>query len=244
MATILLPILPGELPPGYCFSTWQQTLVDFADNMSASLEAGMAFYNFGSSVPAPEFQGYPWLRSTDMRWYRYDGNWIAPVNYDLNERRLFTGSLVDLQTYDGGDTGVPSDRSGPMWEEDTAFRGRSPMGPGLISGSDPASPKTLALSESYGEGSHVLTEPELPTVSPVVDFAPATKPNFTGYVALSGISTVDAGTSSGPIAYALPGITSPGLVVTPFGSDDPHQTVHPVFGIFIIKWTGRAYRKI
>ena len=127
-ANVLVPILPGALPPQYCFTTWQQALVDFANAMKAVLP-GLAYYNFGPDKPAPELQAYPWLRTVDGRWYRFDGNWVAPTNYTDLDRRWFPGTLVELQTYDGGDTGSPSDRSGPMWVEDTEQQGRVPVGP-------------------------------------------------------------------------------------------------------------------
>src|SRR5688572_10156107 len=120
MPTILLPILAGSLPPGICLTgpdAEQNRMVAFAENMEAQLEAGQSFYNFGDTKPAVEFNAYPWLRTIDMRWYYYSGGWISPVNYDANDRRWYAGTLVQLQTYDGGDLGAPSDRSGPMWVE-------------------------------------------------------------------------------------------------------------------------------
>ena len=62
----------------YCFTTWQQFLVDISNAQKAVLQAGMAFYNFGDTQPAPEYQGYPWLYSVDMRWYRLHGVWSQP----------------------------------------------------------------------------------------------------------------------------------------------------------------------
>lgn len=164
MPTILLPILPGTLPPSSCFATEQERLVAFAANLQAQLD-GQAFYNFGDTKPTPANQGYPWLRTQDMRWYLFSGQWITP-NPETSAfiRRLFVGTTVDLQTYDGGDAGVPSDRSGPMWEVDTAFEGRSPMGPGTL----PLSGTVVTVANNFGADEHSLSVTELPTPIPLV----------------------------------------------------------------------------
>jgi len=153
MPNLLLPILPSQLPAGYCFTSWQATLNDFSAAQNALLP-GSTFYNFGPDVPAPEFEAFPWLRSIDMRWYVFDGNWISPnPETSADVRRLFVGNPATIAAYDGGDSGAASDRSGPMWEIDPQFADFIPIGVGTIvptvATTGGAKQATLSLANFY-----------------------------------------------------------------------------------------------
>jgi hypothetical protein len=224
--TILLPIIPGTLVPGYCYpSSPQQLLNDFASNMQAQLAGGMAFYNYGSSKPDVGNNAYPWLNTNDMRWYRFDGVWISPnPETSADVRRIFRGDATALTTYDGGDAGASSDRSGPMWAIDHDFDGRSPMGIGDIPSNTPA--HTLGLGDLYGEGTHVLVQAELPNC------AFKTSQNF--FPVTTDIDEGQEFPSGGHGARRQ-------LIVTSGGSDTPHQTVHPIVAVQFIKRTSRLY---
>lgn len=227
MPNVLLPIQPGTLPPGTCYPSNPQDLLNlFSANQNAVLN-GTAFYNFGDTKPDPSLNAYPWFRTIDSRWYYFSGDWISSSNLNANERRIFVGTPTDLITYDGGDNGAPSDRSGPMWVIDNAFDGRSPMGIGAIASSTPA--KTLGLLESYGEGNHQLIQAELPDC--------AFETNQTFMPVTLDINEGQEFASGGSGARRQ-------LVVTSGGSDTPHQTVHPVYGVQIIMPSGRLYYRV
>lgn len=243
--SILLPILPGALPPSYCFTSWPQTLLDFANAMNAVLP-GATFFNYGDTKPAPEYQTYPWLRTTDMRWYEFVGVWRSPNNYSPFDRRLFPGTLVELETYDGGTAGTVSPTSGPMWIEDTDFQGRSPMGPGAISGADPA--KTLAAAEAYGAGSHALTEAEggvgvhthafgkyLSGAAGINYVGSFTVPSYTGAV-VQGL-----GSATGPDTTANLFTLPSGSGATGVPTPTAFSVVHPVRGCYVVKPSGRQF---
>jgi hypothetical protein len=227
MPDIELSILPGTLIPGVCFPDEQTRLVAFAQNMRAIL-SGSAFYSFGANKPAAEFQGYPWLRSTDMQWYYFAGKWKRPralADQDPNTRRLYVGTPADLITYDGGSAGPVSADDGPMWEVDTDFDGRSPMGVGAIPQSDPA--KTLALDEAYGDGSIVQGIAQMPahTHGPKTGFA-----SFSGFVAVGQPSSYEIEGGTEIEKMDTTGVT---------GGSQPMSLVHPVRGCYIIKPTAR-----
>jgi hypothetical protein len=228
VAVVLLPIIPGSLPSGACYNSEQARLNAFAAAMEAQLN-GEAFYNYGDSKPDVADQGYPWLRTTDMRWYYFEGVWKSPVpSYSLYERRLFVGSLGDLQTYDGGDTNPASTESGPMWEVDTAFEGRSPMGPGAIASANPA--KTLSVEENFGEGAHAQVISELAQHSHAPESTLAD--GFLGH-AVSGA----------PATYNVSGggdTISMGATATA-GAGDAFNVTHPVRGAYVIKRTTRTF---
>jgi hypothetical protein len=166
MANVLIPILAGNLPTNYCFpASPQQLLNDFAATMSALLPGGMAYYNYGDTAPAVQYQGYPWLYTNTMRWYQYVGGlWISPHPYPASggARIMFTtGTESDIWDFDGGDGNdpgavPPTTYTGAMWEADPAFAGRSPMHPGAIPGS--VGPKTLLEEENYGSAIHNITD--------------------------------------------------------------------------------------
>jgi hypothetical protein len=219
--TILLPILPGTLPPGICFSNEQERLNTFAEYMEAQLAAGMAFYNYGDSAPQPAYQSYPWLRTQDMRWYYFESVWKSPIpTYSLYERRIWVGDTTQLQTYDGGDANPLSTISGPTWEVDTTFAGYSPMGVGTIPGSDPS--KTLSLLEQYGVGSQTLLIANLPEHSHTLGFASSD----TG----SGFPQAGNGSTEAET-----------YTTSEVGSDTPFSIVHPVVGVYLVKRTIRTF---
>lgn len=157
------------------------------------------------------------------------------MNRNSYERRLFVGTQADLDTYDGGSAGAVTAISGPAWEIDTDFNGRSPMGVGDVSGSDPA--KTLALSEDYGAGSVTLVDANIPSTlhckargAEGTDLDPALQRFLADY------------NSPGSGSGTLPEIQLP--VVSAAGAasmDVPFNNVHPVRGCYIVKPTARAW---
>jgi hypothetical protein len=228
VATVLLPIIPGSLSAGACFNSEQERLNAFAAAMEAQLN-GEAFYNYGDTKPDVSDQGYPWLRTTDMRWYRFEGKWKSPIaDYSLYERRLWVGTLLSLQTYDGGDTNTPSTESGPTWEVDTAFEGRSPMGPGAIPSSNPA--KTLVVEENFGEGAHAQTVAEMAEHEHTPD--PTLADGFLGHATPSAPATYNVGGGGDTISM---GATAAA------GSGDPMPIIHPVRAAYLIKRTTRTF---
>lgn len=226
-----MPLQPSTLPVGVCYASEQERLNSFAGNLHAILD-GQAFYNFGDTVPAVEFQSYPWFRTVDYRWYTYDGGWIS-ANPEQSEyvRRLFVGTLAQLILYDGGDNTPLSDRSGPMWEEDTAFQGRSPIGPGTL----PTSGAAVTVATNYGADQHTLVATELPATIPMT--VPANDwgsgaPSPATFRLLADDQEVDPS----PI-----NISSDFTIA---GGDQPHNNLGPVRGCYIIKRTSRVYYKI
>lgn len=211
--------------------------MDFADHLQAVLENGRAFYNYGDTKPAPEFQIYPWLNTSDMRWYRFEGQWITNHEY-LPGRHTWEEFAVESEiwSFDGGDgndptTSPPTSTAGAMWMLDTAYNGRSPMSPGVIVGANPA--KTLGYGENFGEGAHLQTVEEVgPHVHPI------------------NPSQIVASPSSGPSQGLLFGGT--GDVLTPLtvaqnvyaAGQQAGNVTHPVRGMACIVRTNRIFRTV
>lgn len=249
MANILLPIQWDSLPQGYCFTTWDQLGLDISNAQKAVLANGRSFYNIGDTKPAPEFQIYPWFNTSQGRWYVFNGVWRSPNNLNANERRLFTGTLTDLLTYDGGSAGTVTPTSGPTWVEDENFRGRSPMGPGAIPTTDPV--KTLSVVEDYGEGEHTLTQAEGGVGTHTHAFGQTNATSDDAYFSNPGLNTVATYQGfyiTGSNGRILTDQTTADLFTLPSGSDgaglptpDGFNIVHPVRGCYVIKPSGRTF---
>jgi hypothetical protein len=76
-ARVLLPFQLGTLPSGSCFTSEQQRYNAYMSITYAVLN-GLAFYNIGPDKPSVDDQAYPWLRTTDGRWYVFNGVWRSP----------------------------------------------------------------------------------------------------------------------------------------------------------------------
>lgn len=252
MSNILLPIESLTLPQDFCFTSWQNTLDQFANHMRAVLANGRSFYNFGDTVPTPDKQVYPWLKTVGgvpERWYVYSsGRWIWPYTVPAGGIRWnWAGTETDLKTFDGGEDATVSIFTGPFWEIDHDFDGRSPMGPGAIPDSTPAA--ILNIGNNFGEGSHKLTAAELPDLSTALEVGIL----IPGHGGEDGArDACDGGTLSNPLTNSpalFPGYgqDSQGFPQVKMRqnaggqTDQPHQTVHPVRGLYIIKRTIRAF---
>jgi hypothetical protein len=233
--SVLLPLTATQtFPSGTCFNSEQERLLALAGALSAIL-SGQAFYNYGASRPDPSNNSYPWLRTTDMRWYRYEGGWISPVlSYDLNERRLWVGTTVQLQTYDGGDTNAPSDRSGPMWIQDLSFTAKYLVHPGTFAGGT-----SVAVNTNVGADEVTLTADELPDASVApLDGTGAVTSNRT--VQKTGVVTGITG-QNGDFSGTDSGGVMSDVLLKIEGNNQPFEILPPGRGIFVIQRTARQY---
>lgn len=178
------------------------------------------------SQPDPTQQNFLWRKRSDGRVYRHEGGaWISPHQYPPGSpfRAMWVGTLIQLQTFDGGDTNPPGTNAGPMWEEDTTFAGRSPMGPGAITNTTPA--KTLVVGEAYGDGGHTNTLAELVPHT----HGPGTGADaFLGHASPAGSGTMNVGGGTDTMSMPLTAST---------GTGDAFNVVHPVVGVYVIKRT-------
>ena len=189
-----------------------------------------------TSTPDATQRGFAWIKLVGtapvgiFAWNSTISNWVWPNlaaagGYD---RRLYAGDLTSLQTYDGGEVGIVGDCSGPMWEEDTSWQGRSPMGVGAI----PNTLDSLTLGSNYGEGKHLQTVDE---VGP-----------HTHACVMDGIK--NSGDDSGKFCAGQnfggphPDVnTQTNNRSSSTQAQNPFNVVHPVRGIYIIKRTARIY---
>jgi hypothetical protein len=237
--TVLLPIQPGNLPPASCFASEQARLNAFAEVMHAVLAGGLAFYNYGDTAPDPDLQGYPWLNTETGLWYTYSGSWRSPrpkCEQDPLYRILWVGAEANVPLKDGGTAGIPTEDTGPFWEIDTAFAGRSPMMPGEIPTSNPT--KNLAVGEDFGEGAHT----QLDTEVGVHNHAPST--GYGPFVAEKAGGTIEL---LGGTGHANMSFTAYGGGVDDGSGNRTTQAmpiIHPCRGIWLLKPTIRIWYTI
>lgn len=233
-----MPVAPEGICNSLNDANWVQTLLNLIAQGVAKFEgSGFTVVLNQSTAPGATDRDKLWRDTDTGIIYEWSGGaWIAPHPEPASgdSRRWWAGTLVALETYDGGSVGAVSTNSGPMWEEDITMRGRSPMGPGAIPDSNPA--KTLAIGEEFGEGAH---EQDVEEVGPHTHPLTADPSIVTG----DTINVVTTGTPSPGLQIGLTGTPSTALsvVANEYASgQQAGNVVHPVLGIFCIKRTGRT----
>lgn len=240
MSDVFGQIIPGQLPTN-CYPSDPQTLNNMMAAVNSVLFPGLTGIIISDVVPGPSDLDKAWLKTIGgapqgIIYTFFNSQWVAKHLLEPSgiDRRWVT-DISSLSIYDGGDTNPPGLASGPMWEEDTDFQGRSPMHPGNISGSDPL--KNLAPLENYGEGSHILTVAELPANIPLQATLDGHRTNLEAGNPPQWL----APTASGGTLVTAPATEVASFPFTNTNGGVAHQTTHPVRGLYAIKRTGRVY---
>ena len=242
--TILIDALAGTLPEGFCPKgpgALQELFEAFIANTQWSLSVGTRFFNYGDTEPTPDMRIWPWLKTVsgypDRRYDWVAGQWLSlhlipagPNGY----RADWVGTEDELKVWDDGEIAVTTLTTGPFWEIDHDFDGRSPMGPGAIPNANPA--KTLSPGENYGEGAHVQLAAEVGAhTHPIVSQA-----SFSHDGVVDVVNDAASGPDEGLFVGTQGDLTTP-LSVGTNDSTGGMPIVHPVRGCYKIKRTIRKY---
>lgn len=229
----LIQLTPPNFPLNYCPANYQAFANDIISGTQATFlsSIGNSFFNFGSTVPSLNNQVYPWL-DADGNWWVYQGGFWArkhPVEINSNERRIFIGTTTDLQTYDGGNTNPASSYSGPMWEVDSNFAARFPVGVGTFAASGAVAVQGTTTSTAIaGEDQHTLSTSEIPPHSHLMTWD---SQDTAGGNQLKTLY-------SGPDANAFDDIKKN---TSDSGGGSAHNNLPPFYGVYFIKRTARVY---
>ena len=230
----IITLTAPSLPVNYCPTNYQQLANDIIGGTQATFNSaiGNSFFNFGPTVPTLNNQIYPWLDENGFWWVFSNGYWTRrnPVAAGGSERRIYVGTTSDLQTYDGGNTNTASDWSGPMWEVDTAFEARFPVGVGTFAASGVVSVNGTTTSTAVaGEDKHTLVVGEVPSHTHQI---------LDQYINLVQRGTADSGVFS---ATNRSEGTANLLPTTSSGGGAAHNNLPPFYGVYFIKRTARIY---
>lgn len=230
-----ITFISTTLPEGACYANDQQRFNAFAAALQGFLPGSYNAYVVGSTEPAPEDRNKAWLKldgdGFPVSWYYYaDGQWVwpNPVPASGFERRIWVGNATtDLETYDGGSAGAVSATTGPMWEVDSTFAAKFPVGVGTFaaSGSIAVGASTTG-SGVTGEDKHDLSTSEIPSHTHSVG-VPQDTLNNTGQFGFMYETSADGTTHS-----VTSGATGGGL---------PHNNLPPMLGVYFIKRTARSF---
>ena len=243
----LITLTAPSLPANYCPASYQKLANDIIGGTQATFNStiGNSFFNFGPTYPAINNRIYPWLDENGQWWIYDQGLWLRknPVTAAY-ERRIYVGTTTDLLSYDGGDgTTTATTTTGPMWEVDTEFEARFPVGVGAFVASGAVAVLGKATSTAIvGEDQHKLTIPELAAHTHDVAI------KVFGHGGEDGDrSAADGGTTSNtvtnnttifPSSTIDPDLDAKAVSV---GGDIAHNNLPPFYGVYFIKRTIRVY---
>lgn len=229
----IVTLIPGTLPQGYCFRGYQQLLIDFVAAITAFLAGQYRTYNYGNSEPVANDRDKPWRRlnvdGSPDRWYDYfNGQWVSPyeVPPSSDERRLWVGIAVDLETYDGGSAGAVTATTGPFWEVDTDFAGKVIVGPGTLQ----PSATVIAVGDTGGVDQVTLVINEIPSHGHTI-------PNAVVGQIGGGGSAMIGFSGTGPDIIPVGNVAT-----TATGGGQAHTNMPPYRAAYVIKRTARVYR--
>ena len=121
-------LVKGTIPPGLCFTDIPSLYNTFVDTTTAYVNGNYSLFNFGNATPSADDNDKPWIRTVggepDRLYVYKNGYWLAkhPSPASGKERRIWTGTDVELVDYDGGAAATtPNEYQGPMWEVDTSL---------------------------------------------------------------------------------------------------------------------------
>lgn len=228
-----ITIIPGTLPPGYCYPSDPQTYnVDIVSRIQAFLDENFPGIYVGVVEPPADQRNRVWFHSSSTKWYYYiSGQWQREfevpnggVSSQAGYRALWTGTEADLVTYQGGSAGAVGPSTGPLWEVDHTFDARSLFAPGTL-----PSTAVITANTNGGNETHILTQAELPNI------------NFQAALKAGQADGLDADNSQ---VLCNPNQTSVNpytLNVPSGGSGSAFSLLPPYRGVFVIKRTIRVF---
>lgn len=161
----------GNLPTDYCFSTLEAYKNDIFNLLEGTVDVtGIVI---GPNTPDVSDQDKIWIKTDaagrPVGIFLFLGSWIWPNPRapSSQERMIWAGAEADLWAYDGGDgtdpgSSPPTLTTGAMWQVDTAFDFRIPMGAGTSPNTYDGNPATvLNQGDTTGNERVILSDDEI-----------------------------------------------------------------------------------
>lgn len=226
-------ISTASVPASWCNLSLQEIWPKLVSLIAAELAGANNTFNDGDTTPVPDDQDKPWTppgfsgSNPPAAVYHYiNGAWIMPHPIAPGLGMMYWGTELSITTLDGGEAGVVTETTGPMWEKVSALDGRIPMGPGTLQ----PSTRTLSVTGTLGADEHTLTRAELPNVQ--VDTPLKRRTDL-----------VDGGNSTAlfETSFTLSSSVSVDVPAEPLGDGEAHENLPPVYGTWFIRRTARKY---
>lgn len=221
----------STLPVGLCLPFTNEQAQLFVALMSGQADVSV---NVHIGEAAPSDLTKIWFKTIsgvpDREYYFASGVWLAkhPIQVGFTMLAPAGTSLADIDTLDGGEVGPVTAFTGPMWERDTDFDARFPIGPGTFPSGD-----VLVEGAIGGEERHALTVEEL---APHAHAVLASMDETGGGTAINRLR-INSNEANSDLNTANTG----GDAVTPGLNGKPHGTVPPFRVRFFIKRTARGW---
>ena len=245
----------GQLPPEYEPGDWNDLIQQISKLLSSTMSGSYNTFNWGSSTPSPEDQDKPWVKtnvdgSPDGVYFFFNGVWCRPheVTPAASVRHIYVGDTAALLSYDGGDGSPdsPTAFTGAMWEVDTAFEDRIPIGiknPGGIIDTILGTAGVVAPSISVGINNiprhrHEISMEGDGQTEATGDIYDSDSVGFVDVDASDGSATSQwtDGVSKTNVGYTRNyGKSTPDAITIP---------LPPLIGVYLIKRTARVYRTV
>jgi hypothetical protein len=201
--------------------------------LQADLLGNQTTFNYGPDTPTPDNQDRPWFK-TDAnylpeRWYTFsNGSWVSRHPVAAGAIVMYEGSEASIPTYDGGEAGVVTATTGPMWEKVSALDARFPLGPGTL-----ASGTAVAVTNTGGEEKHELTRAELPEIQ--ID---------TPLKRRTDLQDGGGSTALFETSFSLSSAVNVDVPTEELGDGDAHNNMPPYYAVFFIRRTARTHYRI
>lgn len=239
-----LTLIPPTVPEDYCNLTQQEQINLLIKGIVISGSADPSIL-FQSTAPGIDDRDKAWGRTDASgrflgKVYTYfSGFWVSlhPYSPSGDIRILFLGPSGDIGNFDGGSSGDPvGDYTGPMWERDTNFNDRIPMGVGAS--------LATTVDTDFGDTDASITIGSTNLPEHFHFMANSTQIN-TGALLSAGGFAAYIGGGQGQENYVLqesPSDANVGKTST-VGESSPTDLdiLNPVRGVFVIKRTARIY---
>ena len=242
---LILPVVPGQLPVGFCPNTYQDMLNGYSSVQTVTFPNTFAGVTVSASKPADTEQAWLQLdtigRPTRL-YYFSQGAWLSQHPSVPGMIQIWVNALPDFTTFDGGDANALSAISGPMWQvavdaSTTPITARFPIAVGTL-----PSLLALAVGDKGGEENHSLT---LAESAPHSHTVPIYKDgmNIPDFVTGHGVVLGESGTRPGGLPLStLPtdtqgGTGSPAVV-------SPHNTMPPYIAVYFLQRTSRLFYSV